>query len=76
MKMRLSWRKHYYKFQSAGFFQYSPKERTSIRVFLRMCVPFSCIPNKDGSLRRFETILHTKNGVTAFELLPVKWTVK
>ena len=55
MKMRLSWRKHYDKFQSAGFFQYSPKERTSIQVFLRMCVPFSCIPNKDVSLRRFAT---------------------
>ena len=31
-----------------------------------MCVPFSCIPNKDGSLRRFATILYMKNGVTAF----------
>ena len=66
MKMRLSWRKHYDKFQSAGFFQYSPKERTSIQVFLRMCVPFSCVPNKADSLRRFATILHMKNGVTAF----------
>ena len=28
-----------------------------------MCVPFSCIPNKDGSLRRFATILHTKKGL-------------
>ena len=66
MKMRLSWRKHYDKFQSSSFFQYPPKERTSIRVFLRMCVPCCCIFNKDGSLRCFATILYMKNGVTAF----------
>ena len=54
------------KFQSAGFFQYPPKERTSIRVFLCMCVPFSCIFNKDGSFHRFATILYIKYGVTAF----------
>ena len=33
---------------------------------LRMYIPCSAIPNKDVSLRRIATIMHIKNGVTAF----------